>query len=69
VTLVADQNVMLWLAAQAAVKGDPVYDIGDPAFSFYVVEKGQVDLRMKRAGADLKARPAFRRTGTAAEST
>jgi len=45
--LVADQNVMLWLAAQAAGEGDPVYDIGDPAFSFYVVEKGQVDLRMK----------------------
>jgi NADH:ubiquinone reductase (H+-translocating) len=25
-------------------KGDPVYDIGDPAFSFYVIEKGQVAL-------------------------
>jgi NADH dehydrogenase len=25
-------------------KGDPVYHIGDPAFSFYVVEKGMVEL-------------------------
>jgi NADH dehydrogenase len=25
-------------------KGDPVYHIGDPAFSFYVIEKGQVEL-------------------------
>jgi CRP-like cAMP-binding protein len=25
-------------------KGDPVYDIGDPAFSFYLIEKGQVAL-------------------------
>jgi NADH:ubiquinone reductase (H+-translocating) len=28
-------------------KGDPVYDIGDPAFSFYVIEKGQVELSDK----------------------
>jgi NADH:quinone reductase (non-electrogenic) len=25
-------------------KGDPVYHIGDPAFSFYIVEKGKVEL-------------------------
>ena len=25
-------------------KGDPVYHIGDPAFSFYVIEKGMVEL-------------------------
>jgi NADH:ubiquinone reductase (H+-translocating) len=25
-------------------KGDPVYHTGDPAFSFYVIEKGQVEL-------------------------
>jgi NADH dehydrogenase len=25
-------------------KGDPVYHIGDPAFSFYVIEKGSVEL-------------------------
>lgn len=25
-------------------KGDPVYHIGDPAFSFYVIEKGKVEL-------------------------
>ena len=25
-------------------KDDPVYDMGDPAFSFYVIEKGQVAL-------------------------
>jgi len=25
-------------------KDDPVYDMGDPAFSFYVIEKGQVEL-------------------------
>lgn len=28
-------------------KGDPVYHIGDPAFSFYVIEKGTVELSVE----------------------